>query len=393
MSSNNWSNMDWSYDSNNPNQWQNQNNFQGQQQYSQADISLDGLDSFSGQNENSIYGNQQQFNPPQNQQQNNFQNFNSPDGIFNPYPNQSLNINHRTSNNMHSNQMNSNNFGMGGQNFMEDPLFSAAQQFGGQFASQQKEKLSQYINSFQLKYYFSVSNSYVAKKLGIVLLPFLHKNWSVQLGVDGQPVTPREDVNAPDLYIPLMAFITYVLLSGLVLGIQQRFTPEQLGVTASNVLIYLFLENIVIIISRYIMNLSNSLGFWHSLAFSSYKYVGMVVSLIAYLIFGKSVYNFVLLYCAIAIIFFLLRAVKCFIMDPSNSYNENDRKKRKLYLIIFITFSQPLIMWWLTSSVTSHMPDSYDFAKMAMKGIGLSNQPVPLDHNGEVDYEALLKAP
>lgn len=96
------------------------------------------------------------------------------------------------------------------------------------------------------------------------------------------------------------------------------------------------------------MNLSNALGFWHSLAYSSYKYVGMVVSLLGYLIFGKSVYNFVLLYCAIAIVFFLLRAVKCFIMDSPNYYDENDRKKRKLYLILFITFTQPLIMWWLT---------------------------------------------
>uniref|UniRef100_A0A0N5CD14 Protein YIF1 n=1 Tax=Strongyloides papillosus TaxID=174720 RepID=A0A0N5CD14_STREA len=389
MSSNDWSNMDWSYDSNMANQWQNQNNYGGQQ-YSQPDVSLDGFDSYSQNNDNNMYGNQQQYNAQQIP--NTYPNYNQQDGGFNSFVNQPMNVNHRSGGNM-NNQMNPNNFGMGNQNFMSDPLFSAAQQFGGQFAAQQKEKISQYINSFQLKYYFSVSNSYVAKKLGIILLPFIHKNWSVQTGADGQPVTPKEDVNAPDLYIPLMAFITYVLLSGLVLGIQQRFSPEQLGVTASNVLIYLFLENIIIVVSRYIMNLSNALGFWHSLAYSSYKYVGMVVSLLAYLVFGKSVFNFVLLYCAIAIIFFLLRAVKCFIMDSPNSYNENDRKKRKLYLILFITFTQPFIMWWLTSSVTSYMPDSYDFAKMAMKGMGLGNQPVPIDANGEVDYEALLKAP
>uniref|UniRef100_A0AAF5CW75 Protein YIF1 n=1 Tax=Strongyloides stercoralis TaxID=6248 RepID=A0AAF5CW75_STRER len=389
MSSNNWSNMDWSYDSNNGNQWQNQNNFHGQQ-YSQPDVSVEGFDLYSQNNDNNIHGNQQQYN--ENQFQNSYSNYNQQGGGFNSFVNQPMNINHRSSGNIPG-QVNSNNFGMGNQNFMSDPLFNAAQQFGGQFAAQQKEKISQYINSFQLKYYFAVSNSYVAKKIGIILLPFIHKNWSVQIGADGQPVTPKDDVNAPDLYIPLMAFITYVLLSGLVLGIQQRFSPEQLGVTASNVLIYLFLENVIIVVSRYIMNLSNALGFWHSLAYSSYKYVGMVVSLIGYLIFGKSAYNFVLLYCAIAIVFFLLRAVKCFIMDSPNSYDESDRKKRKLYLILFITFTQPFIMWWLTSSVTSYMPDRYDFAKMAMKGMGLGNQPVPIDSNGEVDYEALLKAP
>lgn len=34
---------------------------------------------------------------------------------------------------------------------------------------------------------------------------------------------PRMDINAPDLYIPIMAFTTYVLVSGIVLGTQGRY--------------------------------------------------------------------------------------------------------------------------------------------------------------------------
>ena len=30
---------------------------------------------------------------------------------------------------------------------------------------------------------------------------------------------PRDDVNAPDLYIPIMSFVTYVLVYGLALGL------------------------------------------------------------------------------------------------------------------------------------------------------------------------------
>ncbi|KAK5983050.1 hypothetical protein GCK32_017214, partial [Trichostrongylus colubriformis] len=48
---------------------------------------------------------------------------------------------------------------------MSDPMMKAAQHFGGQFAEQQKEKISKYLNTFNLKYYFSVDNSYVGKKL------------------------------------------------------------------------------------------------------------------------------------------------------------------------------------------------------------------------------------
>lgn len=39
---------------------------------------------------------------------------------------------------------------------------------------------------------------------------------------------PINDENAPDLYIPLMAFITYTLLTGYVKGTKDSFTPEVL---------------------------------------------------------------------------------------------------------------------------------------------------------------------
>ena len=50
------------------------------------------------------------------------------------------------------------------------------------------------------------------------------QNWEVNYQQD-TPVAPRVDVNAPDLYIPAMAFITYVLVAGLALGTQNRWSP------------------------------------------------------------------------------------------------------------------------------------------------------------------------
>ena len=38
-----------------------------------------------------------------------------------------------------------------------------------------------------------------------------------------EPVAPRYEINAPDLYIPVMAFVTYILLAGAVLGTQNRY--------------------------------------------------------------------------------------------------------------------------------------------------------------------------
>uniref|UniRef100_A0A915D7K0 Protein YIF1 n=1 Tax=Ditylenchus dipsaci TaxID=166011 RepID=A0A915D7K0_9BILA len=47
-----------------------------------------------------------------------------------------------------------------------------SRQIGGQFAEQQREKISKYLSSFHLKYYFAVDSNYVAKKIGIILFPF-----------------------------------------------------------------------------------------------------------------------------------------------------------------------------------------------------------------------------
>ena len=56
---------------------------------------------------------------------------------------------------------------------------------------------------------------------------------------------PRYELNAADLYIPSMAFVTYILVVGYMLGLQNRFSPEILATTASSALTALFLEILV----------------------------------------------------------------------------------------------------------------------------------------------------
>uniref|UniRef100_A0A915PXR2 Protein YIF1 n=1 Tax=Setaria digitata TaxID=48799 RepID=A0A915PXR2_9BILA len=277
-------------------------------------------------------------------------------------------------------------FGIGSQNsydvgslpsfteqFMSDPMLNAAKQIGGQFASEQKERLTKYLSAFQLKYYFAVNNAYVGKKLALLLFPFFHRDWVVRYDSSDSPVPPRSDVNAPDLYIPLMAYVTYILVSGFVLGTQKRFTPEQLGIITTNALAYLVFENLIIVITR------------------------MNVCLLAFVLGGKAFYYWVLVYMSFAVVFFLLRTVKTFLLDVQNTYSEYGGKKRKIYLMLFIAFTQPFLMWWLTSSVTNYTPGKMDLAQLALSGMGLSGAAskgqVPLMPNGEVDYEALLKMP
>lgn len=275
---------------------------------------------------------------------------------------------------------------------MYDPLLNTARHLGGQFAEQQRQKFAQYISTFNLKYYFAVDTNYVRQKLCIILFPFLHRDWTNKFASNDKPMTPREDVNAPDLYIPLMAFITYILVAGFVFGVQKRFSPEKLGMLTTNALFYMIIENLVVFMTKYALNISQSLNIWHALAYSSYKFTGMVVCLLLYLIGGKKLYYCALVYCILSTVFFLLRSLKTFILDMG--WSPESGRKRKLYMLLSITAFQSLIMWLLTSSVTSYMPDKYDFARMAMTGIGLSSdKEMPMTADGDVDYEALLKMP
>ena len=75
-------------------------------------------------------------------------------------------------------------------------------------------------------------------------LPFTHKNFKRMkdptFTCGASP--PRSDVNAPDLYIPVMALVTYIVVVGLHLGYTHKFSPEVLGKTASSGLTAMVLE-------------------------------------------------------------------------------------------------------------------------------------------------------
>ncbi|XVF37691.1 hypothetical protein REPUB_Repub20aG0031400 [Reevesia pubescens] len=87
-----------------------------------------------------------------------------------------------------------------------------------------QSNISRYFSDPQ--YYFQVNDQYVRNKLKVVLLPFLHRgHWTRITEPVGGRLSykpPIYDINAPDLYIPFMAFGTYFVLAGLSLGLQGK---------------------------------------------------------------------------------------------------------------------------------------------------------------------------
>ena len=114
-------------------------------------------------------------------------------------------------------------FGGGAEQLMSNPVVTGmATEYMSKGQEEIKKNLDKYISIGQLKYYFAVDTNYVGKKLGILLFPFAQKDWSIKYNQD-QPVQPKYDVNAPDLYIPCMGYMTYILVVGYILGLKNSF--------------------------------------------------------------------------------------------------------------------------------------------------------------------------
>ena len=167
-----------------------------------------------------------------------------------------------------------------GANLFNDPMANMAVKYGANLADQGKEYVAQNVDRWfsisKLKYYFAVDTNYVARKLLIILFPFFNRDWTLQYSqTDGSsPVPPKLDVNAPDMYIPLMAFVTYILMVGVCLGTQNKFTPEQLGIQASSSLGWFVIEVFVIFVSLQVLAIKSALSTFDIVAFCGYKYFG-----------------------------------------------------------------------------------------------------------------------
>lgn len=136
------------------------------------------------------------------------------------------------------------------------------------------------------------------------------KNWNravQRTDGPGQAVRfrpPREDLNAPDLYIPAMSVVTYVLLYGLVLGTQNRFHPERLYYMAIKSLTILLFELAMLKVGGFVLNISHEFAIFDFLAILGYGFVGVIVVLLASLLLGRTGRLVALTYSSISTFFF-----------------------------------------------------------------------------------------
>merc|ERR1739848_238085 len=162
-------------------------------------------------------------------------------------------------------------------------------------------------------------------------------------------VAPRDDINAHDLYIPSMGFITYLLLAGLSIGIGGHFDPEKLGEFASTAFGWILLEVLVTVFALYVIQAQTDLTYIDIIAFAGYKFVPMIFSLGSGLLFGHTVYLLVFLYGCAALCFFLINSLKIRVSQVSaasaahGQYQPGDTRRH--YVTLAVAFVQPILCY------------------------------------------------
>ena len=78
-----------------------------------------------------------------------------------------------------------------------------------------------------------------------------------------------------------MALVTYILLVPMVAGLQGSFKPDLLGYTATYASVVVFSEILLLKFGCYLLSISNDSQLLDLVAYSGYKFVGVIVTIIA----------------------------------------------------------------------------------------------------------------
>jgi hypothetical protein len=132
--------------------------------------------------------------------------------------------------------------------------FQNSQQPGVTEAMQHIQNAGRFFTTAQG--FFNVGHMFVVRKLMLLMCPFVKSGQAAAptatwMAGDAQPQAQgsnlgpdglKVDIEDPDLYIPMMAYVTYVLTFGLQRMVLKAFSPEVLSTTCSFALVMAILE-------------------------------------------------------------------------------------------------------------------------------------------------------
>lgn len=159
---------------------------------------------------------------------------------------------------------------------------------------------------------------------------------------------PHSDMNAPDLYVPVMSLITYCLLSAFLYGTAGQFNPEVIVDVISKCFITQVLE--VLVIRGCLYTMMAPIPFLDLFSYTGYKYLGLTVSMLCGIIFkrlqwGRSSFYGAFLWTASAVAWFMLKTMANNIPSQTSSTGP----KRDVAVLAFAV-SQIATMWFMSQT-------------------------------------------
>ena len=187
-------------------------------------------------------------------------------------------------------------------------------------------KFVDYFSLEGLKPYFDVDNKYVLYKFRYLFIPFLKEK---QIN-SSEEIQNKYNIEYFDLYLPLMSFITYVLVVSFISAIKnpEVFNPQTLGKILSKDF-SLYIMNAMAIKLLMFIFLKNSISFMDICSLVGYKFIHMIIFKILSNFIESKTINYIIFFILDAQISFFLK--KCLDKRLSNEGFKN--------IIIYLTMA------------------------------------------------------
>lgn len=184
-------------------------------------------------------------------------------------------------------------------------------------------------------------------------LPFsLFRQLKGNVGPDPGSATydlPIADENAPDLYIPFMSLITYVLLCAICYGNAGQFDPEVIPDVTTKCVLAQILEVVAIRVGFYMMQ--TSVPFLDLWAYTGYKYLGLCINISVALVGrlltlgGTTTYYVCFLWTASAAAYLMLK-----IMSHTVPMQVAAQGPKREVMVLAFAACQPVFMWFVSQT-------------------------------------------
>jgi len=204
------------------------------------------------------------------------------------------------------------------------------------------------LSSSNMYHLFSVTSDYVQNKLLVLATPYL-KKWDYarhpeQVAGGQKYLAPRQDINAPDLYIPFISLCTYCLAVSYIRMSMGTFKPESLYNTAWYASFSWAVELLLLKTILHLLGIASFVPWLELLAYSGYMFFLLSVTVVVGTMAGPVAYYVLWAYSSLCIAVFLVRTMKRIILHEVRQYNV-DRKTHN-YLLLGLAVAQfPMCLW------------------------------------------------